>query len=87
MAGLDVRAWLRTLGLESYEEAFRANAIDADVLCDLTEADLERLGVLLGHRKKMLNAIAACAPRGSNRRKPRRASALRSRMRRASAGK
>ena len=57
MAGLDVRAWLRTLGLESYEEAFRANAIDADVLCDLTEADLERLGVLLGHRKKMLNAI------------------------------
>ena len=58
MAGLDVRAWLRTLGLESYEEAFRANAIDADVLCDLTEADLERLGVLLGHRKKMLNAIA-----------------------------
>ena len=58
MAGLDVRAWLRTLGLESYEEAFRVNAIDAEVLCDLTDADLERLGVLLGHRKKMLNAIA-----------------------------
>jgi class 3 adenylate cyclase/tetratricopeptide (TPR) repeat protein len=64
MAGLDVRAWLRTLGLESYEEAFRANAIDADVLCDLTEADLERLGVLLGHRKKMLNAIAGLRAAG-----------------------
>ncbi|MBV9113678.1 MAG: AAA family ATPase, partial [Hyphomicrobiales bacterium] len=57
VTGLDVRAWLRTLGLETYEERFRANAIDGDVLCDLTDADLERIGVLLGHRKKMLNAI------------------------------
>jgi class 3 adenylate cyclase/tetratricopeptide (TPR) repeat protein len=55
---LDIRVWLGGLGLESYEEAFRSHAVDADVLFDLTEADLERLGVLLGHRKKMLGSIA-----------------------------
>jgi class 3 adenylate cyclase len=55
---VDVGAWLRGLGLERYEEAFRDNAIDADVLHDLTEADLEQLGVLLGHRKRLLRAIS-----------------------------
>ena len=56
---MDIPVWLRGLGLERYAEAFRDNAIDGDVLFDLTETDLERVGVLLGHRKKMLAAIAA----------------------------
>ena len=56
---MDLGGWLRGLGLDRYEAAFRANAIDADVLCDLTDQDLERLGVLLGHRRKLLRAIAA----------------------------
>ena len=56
---MDVAAWLRDLGLSRYEQTFRANDIDADVLTDLTEFDLEKLGISLGHRKKLLNAIAA----------------------------
>ena len=58
MAATDIAAWLRELGLERYEPAFRANDIDADVLPELSEADLEKLGVSLGHRKKLLRAIA-----------------------------
>jgi SAM domain (Sterile alpha motif) len=46
---LDVGAWLRDLGLDQYEQAFRDNAIDVDVLPDLTDADLAGLGVLLVH--------------------------------------
>ena len=58
--GVDVGAWLRGLGLGQYEPAFRENDVDADVLPELTEADLERLGVAsLGHRKKLLRGIAA----------------------------
>ena len=56
---MDVATWLRDLGLEQYEQAFRDNAIDAEVLPDLTDADLAALGVLLGHRKKLVKAIAA----------------------------
>ena len=57
---VDIAAWLRGLGLEQYEPAFRHNAIDADILTDLSEADLEKLGVaLLGHRKRLLKAIAS----------------------------
>jgi class 3 adenylate cyclase/tetratricopeptide (TPR) repeat protein len=55
---VDIAAWLRELGLERYEQAFRDNAIDAEVLPELTDADLEKLAVLLGHRKKLLKAIA-----------------------------
>ena len=56
---MDIGAWLQSLGLEQYEAVFRANAVDAEVLPELGEADLEKLGVLLGHRKKLLKAIAA----------------------------
>jgi SAM domain (Sterile alpha motif) len=57
---VDIAAWLREVGLERYEQAFRENDIDASLLPDLTEADLERLGISsLGHRKKLLKAIAA----------------------------
>jgi hypothetical protein len=55
---MDVASWLRSLGLEHYEATFRDNAIDDSVLPDLTDQDLEKLGVLLGHRRKLLRAIA-----------------------------
>jgi class 3 adenylate cyclase/predicted ATPase len=55
---VDVGAWLRDLGLGRYEEAFRENEIDAEVLSDLTDADLEKLGMPMGHRKRLLKAIA-----------------------------
>jgi class 3 adenylate cyclase len=57
---MDIAAWLQGLGLDSYLEAFRANDVDADVLRTLTADDLKELGVAsLGHRKKLLDAIAA----------------------------
>jgi class 3 adenylate cyclase/tetratricopeptide (TPR) repeat protein len=59
MAANDIAAWLHELGLERYQEAFHANDIDIDVLRDLSESDLEKLGVSLGHRKKLLKAIAS----------------------------
>jgi hypothetical protein len=50
--------WLKKLGLDEYTQRFAENAIDVSVLPDLTDQDLEKLGVLLGHRRKMLRAIA-----------------------------
>jgi class 3 adenylate cyclase len=55
---LDIDGWLRRIGLEQYTQTFRDNAIDLSVLPDLTDQDLEKLGVLLGHRRKLLRAIA-----------------------------
>jgi hypothetical protein len=55
---VDIAAWLQGLGLSRYAETFRDSDIDADVLPDLAETDLEKLGVSLGHRKKLLRAIA-----------------------------
>jgi class 3 adenylate cyclase/predicted ATPase len=55
----DIAAWLRGLGLERYEPAFRDAEVTGDVLPDLTEADLEKLGLPLGPRKKLLRAIAS----------------------------
>jgi class 3 adenylate cyclase len=62
---MEVAGWLRGLGLERYEQAFRENAIDAEVLAALNDADLEKLGVLLGHRKRLLKAIAELGKRVS----------------------
>ena len=57
---MDVAAWLRGLGLGEYEAAFRANAVDASVLPELTAEDLKEIGVAaVGHRRKLLAAIAA----------------------------
>ena len=57
---MDISAWLRELGLERYEQAFRDHAIDAELLPTLTPNDLNDLGVtIVGHRRKLLNAIAA----------------------------
>ncbi len=55
---IDMGAWLRGLGLAQYEAAFRENAIAADVLRELMDQDLEKLGVLLGDRRRLLRAIA-----------------------------
>src|SRR5215831_9073654 len=49
--------WLKKLGLSEYTERFANNGIEFDVLSELTDQDLEKLGVLLGHRRKMLRAI------------------------------
>ena len=57
---MDVAAWLRGLGLEQYEPAFRDNGIDAEVLPKLTVEDLKDIGVTrVGDRRKLLEAIAA----------------------------
>jgi hypothetical protein len=57
---MDVADWLRKLGLDQYEPAFRANEIDASVLPSLTAEDLRGLGItLVGHRRRLLDAIAA----------------------------
>ncbi len=50
--------WLKALGMAEYAERFAENRIDLSVLPDLTDQDLEKLGVLLGDRRKMLRAIA-----------------------------
>ena len=57
---MDVGVWLRSLGLEQYEAAFRENEIDARVLPSLTLEDLKEIGVgPVGHRRMLLEAIAA----------------------------
>src|SRR5512143_3403711 len=58
---MDVGGWLRNLGLGQYESAFIENAIDTDVLLELTEGDLEKLGIPLGDRKSLIKAIKAMA--------------------------
>jgi predicted ATPase/class 3 adenylate cyclase len=59
---MDIGGWLRGLGLERYEQAFRENEIDEEVLPGLTADDLKDLGVaLVGHRRRLLDAIAALA--------------------------
>ena len=58
---MDVGGWLRNAGLGQYEPAFIENAIDGDVLPKLTESDLEKLGIPLGDRKRLIKAIKAIA--------------------------
>ncbi len=74
---MDIAAWLRNLGLEQYERAFRDNAIDGEVLPKLTAEDLKELGVVaVGHRRKLLDGIAALRAQAtcrSPRRRPPRA--------------
>lgn len=75
---MDVGAWLRGLGLEQYERAFRANDIDGEVLRSLTAEDLTSLGVhSVGHRRKLLEAIATLAGGAQPRRRSRSAAGFR----------
>jgi class 3 adenylate cyclase len=53
-----IAEWLTSIGLSEYAQRFADNAIDLSVIRDLTEQDLKDLGVLLGHRRKILRAIA-----------------------------
>jgi class 3 adenylate cyclase len=52
-----IAEWLKSLGLSEYTDCFVENGIDVSILPDLTDQDLKDLGVLLGHRRKMLRAI------------------------------
>ena len=59
---MDIAAWLTGLGLGEYAAAFRDNDIDVEVLPKLTAEDLTAIGVRsIGHRRKLLSAIAALA--------------------------
>ena len=61
---MDIVVWLRSLGLGKYEAAFRESDIDETVLPSLTAEDLKELGVAaLGHRRTLLDAMAACGKR------------------------
>ena len=63
---MDVADWLRALGLERYEAAFRENDVDAELLPNLTADDLKDLGVTsVGHRRRLLEAIAALRLEGA----------------------
>jgi len=66
----DIAEWLASIGLGQYAQRFADNAVDLSVIRDLTEQDLKDLGALLGHRRKILRAIAqrdgvAPAPTGT----------------------
>src|SRR5499427_1810229 len=62
-AAMDITRWLGALGLQEYEHAFRESDIDTAVLPELTSDDLIALGVTsIGHRRKLLAAIAALRP-------------------------
>src|SRR6516165_961271 len=65
---MDVGGWLRSLGLDRYEAAFRDNEINEQVLASLTQEDLKEIGVApVGHRRMLLKAIAALrADKGGN---------------------
>ena len=66
-----VHELLHQVGLESYTELFAENDIDDEVLNELDDADLKELGISLGHRKKILKAIAALSAAASAPVKPR----------------
>ena len=53
-----IAEWLEKLGMSEYAQRFIENRIDLSILPDLTDQDLEKLGVVLGDRRKMLRAIA-----------------------------
>ena len=54
----EIADWLTRLGLPEYAGAFAENGIDVSVLPHLTDQDLQDIGVLLGHRRKILAAVA-----------------------------
>ena len=56
-----ISEWLQALGLDEYVKLFEQNKIDIDILPDLTERDLQDLGLPLGDRKRLLKALAASA--------------------------
>ena len=64
---MDVGVWLRGLGLERYEEKFRDNNIDLDVLPQLTVDDLKDIGIsAVGDRRRLLAAICCFGRRNAS---------------------
>jgi class 3 adenylate cyclase/predicted ATPase len=61
----DFKRWLETHGLAQYAEVFAANDIGFDVVGDLTDTDLEKLGLSLGHRRKLLRTLEASGRDGA----------------------
>ena len=60
---LDIDSWLHRIGLGQYAGVFRSNEIDASLVRGLTGDELKEMGIAaLGHRKKLLDAIAALGP-------------------------
>src|SRR6516162_5441508 len=57
----EIADWLKALGMSEHAERFAENGIDISVLRHLTDQDLKDIGVLLGHRRKLLAAIAELA--------------------------
>jgi class 3 adenylate cyclase len=63
---MEIAAWLRNLGLEQYEPAFRDNGIDAEILPKLTAEDLKEIGVArVGDRRKLLEEMAVLREQGT----------------------
>ena len=70
---MEIGQWLRGLGLQSYEQAFRDNGIDLDILPRLTADDLKEIEVLaVGHRRKILDAIGKLAATSARATRPER---------------
>jgi hypothetical protein len=66
--------WLNQLGMSEYAQRFAENDIEIDILNELTDQDFDRLGVSLGHRRRMLRAIVlrqlGLSPSSGHRRRP-----------------
>ncbi|MEQ1956116.1 SAM domain-containing protein [Mesorhizobium sp. CN2-181] len=58
----ELRSWLDDLELGKYFETLVANDVDFDLLPELDDSDLERLGISFGNRKRLLRAIAKLKP-------------------------
>ncbi len=68
---MDITGWLEGLGLGQYAQPFSENGVDGDVLPSLTAEDLREIGVVaVGHRRKLIDAIAAL--QASSARRPAR---------------
>jgi SAM domain (Sterile alpha motif) len=58
---MQIAEWLEKLGMSEYTQRFAENDIDVEVLSELTDKDFDRLGVSIGHRRKMMRAIRELA--------------------------
>src|SRR6185437_9778011 len=67
---VDMKHWLEELSLGEHAQAFAENDIDFDLLPALSDAELERLGLSLGHRKRLQHAVAALENPASGRSSP-----------------
>src|SRR5215475_10701745 len=61
----EIERWLKNIGLEKYAEVFVTHDVDLDVAPNLTEQDLEKLGLSLGHRRRFMTAAALLRTSGA----------------------